>query len=360
MPPFKILDRYLLRRQLVSLLALSALVVTVSLIVAMVQDIDDLLRDQAGWSDALVYFALRAPQMLVQYLPVAVFFSVLVNLGLLVRRREISAMMSAGFSHARIALPLLLFSVFVGAGVFVWNETLALEAEVKAGEVRASVRHDAPSRISELQFVRGAGNRLYGLAFVHRNRLHNFVMLEMGAGAFRSPRVALFARQAYWNHEQWNFVDGVLYRYDDLGNMIEAQAFGTEPISYPIDETAEDFSRFQQKTSDMTLAQLFHFMRILRSVQESTAELWPQVHARFAFPVSAFVMTLLACAIILHSWEEHRALRVVLAMVAAPAYVALMDLCLARTPAGPHLSAWIPNLLFGILGAVLLKRSSSY
>ncbi|MBE7559614.1 YjgP/YjgQ family permease [bacterium] len=358
--PLRILDWYLLRRQALCLAATATVVVTVSLIVVIVQDIDELLREEAGWSEAVAYFGLRAPQMLVQYLPVAVFLSVLVNLGILMRRGEVAAMMSAGVSHARITLPLAAFGVLVAVGGFAWNEALALPTEVRAEELWTTIKHGTPNPSSELSFMRGSGGRLYALAFVHRKRLHNFVMLEMGEGGFRSPRVALFARQAYWNHGQWNFLHGMLYRYDEGGRMVEAEPIGDQPISYPIEETAEDFSRYQQKTSDMTLEQLFHFMRVLRSVNESTADLWPQVHARFAVPASALVMTLLGAAVVLSSWEERRGRRVLLAILAAPAYAALMEVCLARAPAGPHLSAWIPNLLFGILGAILLKRSSSF
>lgn len=355
-----ILDWYLLRRQLACLLAVSTLALTVSLVVLIVQDLDNLFRQEADWRQATVYFALRCPRLLFESMPVAVFLAVLANLGMLARRREISAMMSAGLSHARIALPLLLFSLLLAALLFAWNETLALPTDVQADEVWAAIKHDVPRAGTQLQFVRGSGHRLYALAFAHRRRLHNFVMLEMGAGPFRAPTVVLTARQAFWNHGRWNFMEGVLYRYDDAGNMLEARPFGLDGITYPIEETAEDFSHYQRQTDTMTLAQLWHFAGILRSVGESADELWPQIHGHFALPLAAVVMTLLASAVALHSWEERRAWRVALALLAAPAYLAFVEVCMKSLPAGPHLSAWLPNLLFGLLGAILLKRSSSY
>ena len=356
----RILDRYLVRRQLATLLASFGAVLTVSLIVIMVQDINDMMARQATWSQAVSYFLLRSPRLLVEGMPAAVFIAVLLNLAVLVYHRETLAMMAAGVPHLRIATPLLVVALCVSAAVFAWNETLATGAEAKAADILSDITQDPGFRQSELQFVRGTENRLYALAFVHRKRLHNFVMLEMDRHRFTSPRVVLEARQAFWQHEQWNFLNGVLYHFDDLGNMTHRETFAEEPITYPIRETPEDFARYQETPRNMTLSEIFNLMRMLRAVGEDATDLWPEVYNRFAWPLAAVVMTLLAAAAMLHSWEDRLALRLTIALLSVPAYMGMVQFLLANPVLGPHLSAWAPLLLFGTLGTVLLVRSSSY
>jgi len=357
---FRILDRYLIRRQLVALLAGFGVVLTVSMIVVMVQDINDMMANQATWSQAVSYFLLRSPRLLVEWMPVAVFGAVLLNLVVLVHHHETLAMMAAGIPHVRIAAPLLVVALGVSVAVFAWNETLATGAEAKAADILSDIKRDPGFRQSELQFIRGTENRLYALAFVHRKRLHNFVMLEMREGNFLAPKVVLQARQAFWQHGQWNFQDGVVYHYDDLGNMTHRETFGEKPITYPMEETPEDFARYQQEPRNMTLPEIFHFMHMLREVGEDTSELWTEVFNRFAWPLASVVMTLLAAAAMLHSWEDRLALRLTVALLAVPAYMGLVQFLLRSPVLGPFLSVWLPLLVFGVVGGVMLLRSSSY
>jgi lipopolysaccharide export system permease protein len=355
MKPLSIIDAYLLRRQLACFMAVAAVVVAMSMVILIVQDLDNMMKDNASAAQAASFFLLKSPRMVVEYLPLITYISVLVNLGGLMRQREVSAMMALGVTHRRIAWPLLGFALLVSVGVFMWNETCATQAEAKANDMKRIIKHGEIKSRSEIQFLRGTHNRYYSLMLADEESLHHFEMKEMDAISFRSPRTILKANTAKWRKGKWYFKEAVLFHYDDMGRMVDREDFVGREMTYDIEETPEDFARCRLDPRDMRAGELLHHMQ-----HYSIKRYWPELHFKFAYPLSALVLALLAIACTLSSWEEGFAIRMGLGLLCAPAYMALSQFCVSNALPTLHLAAWLPNLLFGLLGVVLMQRSSSY
>jgi lipopolysaccharide export system permease protein len=119
-----ILDRYLaqgfLRIFVISLMCITSLY----LVVDFFDRISAFVDSGASIGTILRYFLYKAPASISRVIGFATLFSALFCLGMLTRTQEITAMRSSGIKVQRIALPLLVLSLFICVCTFFWNETL--------------------------------------------------------------------------------------------------------------------------------------------------------------------------------------------------------------------------------------------
>jgi lipopolysaccharide export system permease protein len=119
-----ILDRYLaqgfLRVFVISLICITSLY----LVVDFFDRISAFVDSGASIGTILRYFLYKAPASISRVIGFATLFSALFCLGMLTRTQEITAMRSSGIRVQRIALPLLVLSLFICVCTFFWNETL--------------------------------------------------------------------------------------------------------------------------------------------------------------------------------------------------------------------------------------------
>ena len=98
----KLLDRYLLRRYLTSLLLSVVGLWLISVIVDLIERIDTFIDFKATPLQILSYYFYHSPYWIILTLPIATLLGTLFALGNFARNREITAMKAAGISLHRI------------------------------------------------------------------------------------------------------------------------------------------------------------------------------------------------------------------------------------------------------------------
>src|ERR1700690_4308989 len=124
MMPGTVTSRYLLREFLSLFVPILLAFVILYLIVDFFDRLDTLLKNHAAPSAALRYFLLKVPLIVTQILPPAVLAAMLMSLGMLSRRNEITALRASGVSLVQTANPLIALAAVLSFGVLVWNETI--------------------------------------------------------------------------------------------------------------------------------------------------------------------------------------------------------------------------------------------
>src|SRR5947199_65875 len=124
LPLGSIIDGYLVRAFL--RIFFSSLLVTTSLyiVVDFFDRITNFLDNAIPVWTVIRYFVYNAPLSISRVIGFATLFSTLFCLGMAARTNEITAMRSSGISVQRIALPLLILSMFICLSTFFWNEAL--------------------------------------------------------------------------------------------------------------------------------------------------------------------------------------------------------------------------------------------
>ena len=137
----RILDRYLLREQIVSLAMGLVFFVAIFVVVDVFEKLDSFLDNKVPLPVVIHFYLVSVPGIVTMVLPMSMLLSCLLALGQVGRHNELTAMQAAGIGLTRAVLPLFLFALFVSASVFTANETVmpklnAIRNKIYRGDIK--------------------------------------------------------------------------------------------------------------------------------------------------------------------------------------------------------------------------------
>ncbi|MDQ3110219.1 MAG: LptF/LptG family permease [Bacteroidota bacterium] len=107
--------------------------------------IDELVGKGLEWTIIVELFSFAALQMIPLALPMAVLLSSLMAFGNMAEHYELAALKSAGISLVRIMRPLILFTVFITAGAFLFSNYVLPYINLKAMSTLYDIHQQKPA-----------------------------------------------------------------------------------------------------------------------------------------------------------------------------------------------------------------------
>jgi len=172
-------------------------------------------------------------------------------------------------------------------------------------------------------------------------------------------RDRIFARGAHWEGslDKWVLENGWERQFEGQVvteyNPIEASTFAwvNDPPTY--------FNKEEKQSSEMNYVELKHYIQDLQQSGFDVVRLKVQLHKKFAFPMVALVMALLAIPFSLSAGRRGALTGVGVALGLAVAYWMTSGLFealgnVSQLPAA--LAAWAPDVLFGLVGGYLIFK----
>ncbi len=262
-----LIDRHVLREWLgifgLVLLATLGLL----LIQTMYDDFEDLMRYDAGFTNAVMYFAIKIPSFLAVVLPVVLLVSLLYALGQLHRANEITAMRAAGLGVFRItrsiwAAGVLLCGAMWGlnASVVPWSveesaslmDYLKYRHETAAGEVKTGGMSQVVTFDNQRQGRMWVMNRYNRYAY----RGYGVTVSELDLQ--RREKLRLYGAEAKYDPAQsaWTFYRGRETMFDPAtGDVISSRPFEERTFSYYTEDPSL-MMVFDVKPKDLSFFQL--------------------------------------------------------------------------------------------------------
>ena len=259
--------------------------------------VDEIAANHIAWSVVARFLWYLLPQLVYWLAPLALLLSVLVELALLSKRNELVAIKGAGISLYRVAVPLLAIGLAAAACLF-WLDLAYLPYSNQRQEVlRNQIKGRPPQTIfqADRRWIFGEEPRIYHYALFDpgENLLGQLNVLEFTAEPFTLHR-RLFARRAHWDshlrawilEEGWErtFHPDLTVGYSRF--IAEGHPELTEPPSY--------FKKEVRESTQMNWAELGDYIAELRQSGFDTTGLTVQWHKKFAYPLMAAIMVLLA------------------------------------------------------------------
>ena len=359
----RITDRYIIR-EVVPPFGLSLLVLTFLLMLPPIMDVaEDLIAKGVDGGTIVRMMMTLVPQGLGVTIPMALLVGVLMGMGRLSSDRETVAMQACGISVVRMLAPLLGLAT-VGAGITCYilvvslpdanqafrelsYQTIANRAE---GEVKPRVFHDDfPNAMLYVQEVSttGAGwsevfladisssdqPAVYvaerGRVVVDRDARTVDVVLENGTGHFSDPTTP---------HEY------------------EVHAFEEMVIGLDA-ETAFPRGGPQRGLAELTIPELEAQAADMQGMGLSPHQPIMHIHRKFSIPVACLVFVLLGVGFGVTSRKDGRLASFALGIGVIFTYYVVMYTSEAMAKGqlvSPHLAMWIPNLVLGLVGLMLI------
>jgi lipopolysaccharide export system permease protein len=321
------------------------------------------------FKDVAEYYVVTLPEILADMvISISLLLACLYALTQLSRHNELTAMRAAGISLWRLALPFLAVGVVCGASVFALDELAVPQAAEKSKAImerRENPGHDA-NWTSRLDFQNDAERRHWIIGSFNR------VTSEMISPAVSWESIdgsthRIFAQRAVYTNGEWCFINAVSWdkKVDEIAPLSATNHL------FPIKLTETPASiRTEIKINNMTpteaakgpqlsireLLGYLHWHPHLEAGKK--ASLLTQLQGRMAAPFTCLAVVLIALPFGMRGGRRNVFVGVAGSIFICFAYFILQRISFGLGVGGlisPVVAAWLPNVLFGGIGIVMLS-----
>jgi len=341
----------------VSLVAFVGIFTVVDLIGQLVKFLD---RDVSAYHIAL-YYLYSLPYIVVLTIPVSMLLASLFTFGQLAKYGELTAMKASGLSLYRLQYPMLLASMLVSAAVFTAGQWIVPEANMK----RDDIKSDHVERLSRESysirnniFFRGENGRQYFFRVYngHRREATGVLVSEFREGAIVKT---IIAEKLAWSDVGWILRSGTQRVFYPRGALRSSTLFDSLEVSSWA-ERPEDFEKAQKRPESMNYNELNQYIYNVQRGGGDVQGYLVDLYLKIAFPCANIIIVLFGGALASHVRRSGAALGFAMSIGICFLYWGLLRIAQALGHADtltPLVAAWGPNLIFGLIGLLLLLRA---
>jgi LPS export ABC transporter permease LptG len=356
----RLLDKYLLREFLLPWLYSFDAFVMVLLVNEALMHLDDFIRAKLPATLTVLYFVNFLPGIFVQVIPMSLLLGVLFALSRLGKHNELQAMRASGVSLARLAVPLLLAGLGATGVTFALQETVLIPSRQRAEALldRTNPSRKPQTKITNFFYANLAGGRDWyaRLYDIPTSALADVEIQQRGPQG--STVLEVFADRVQWRSNRWEFADVTFYDYRTNPPLVGRVA----ETNFPFINDSPKLMAVEGRNPDQLPTKTLHrHVQRLRQAQREmeTAPYEAALHYRYAYPWTCLVVAFLAVPLGMQVSRRGPMLAIGAALGLVVAFHLLTSFALIFGMGGqlPAVwAAWMPNILFGTVGAVLFWR----
>lgn len=349
------LDRYVFT-EFWKIFAATALGFPLLLIIFDVTDnLDKYLAQHLPVKNVVLSYVYSLPDYMFMILPAAVLFATVFSIGAFTRHSEITAAKASGVSFYRFISP-----IFLGA----------LVATI-VGLVLGEINPRANRRKIELLETRrfSASNERYNFAYAaDAGRVYKIQLLDVPRAAMTGvtierkgrgpdyPSYIVYANNAsYKAGKGWKMGKGTMHILTDSLRNTTYQFDSL--VDNRMTERPKDLTLASRAPTDMEYRELGRFISAMERSGGDVDELKVERMLKIVIPVTSVVILLFGAPLATSNQRGGAAYGVGISLGTTVVFVMLVQMMKA---AGglipPYLAAWLPCIIFGILGLILFVR----
>ncbi len=379
-----ILDRYVARAWVSNVALVLLAFASIFFLGDFMDLIDDFQQNKVGPKLILHYYTYYVWQIAFTVTPVAVLVGVLVTLGLLARRNEITAMKAGGISVYRAALPVMAMGLLASLTLYGMQEWLLPHTNKLSAMDKNRIK-GRPAQSSDQfdrRWVLASDDRFYNFDYIVKKprparglaepvsrgddandvSVYGLSIYDVDPKSWQL-RARLFASRAVWDpttrsyelERGWRRTTGPGATAFEVFQSQRVRAIGRDPGGEL--EPPSYFEREEKPSDTMRFGELRAYIASLEARGFDVAKLRVQLHRKLAFPMVGLVMTLLAVPFSFVVARRGALYGIGIAIVIAIVYWAVLSSFEAfgnNAMLAPWLAAWAPNLLFGAAGLYMI------
>mgnify|MGYP006275654143 CR=1 FL=1 len=310
-------------------------------------------------------FFLSLPQIIVWTFPMSMLLASLLAFGRLSGDSEITALKAGGVSFVRLVVPVLIVALAI-SGLTIWlNDTLVPKStnlyenivwELKHGETKPSSQKNL--RIAP---VDGETGKLDFVLTASKFNGETQTLEEVTLQDYENGKVVniIQAQRAKWLDDKWVFIDGTSYTIGEEGRVPQTK-FTRMNLKNRLNRDPDQISRRQKEPEEMNLAQLANHIELLEQEGRNVKKLKVTYHQRYSIPFACFIFALVGAPLGLQPNRSGSSIGLGLSIIVIFIYYTMMTVGSALGQSGhltPLVGAWLQNIIFLVVGVLLLYRS---
>lgn len=355
----KVLDRYLLKHFIKSLLAISIGFGLLIMAINMVEELRDFIDNHVPIIQVLTYYIYFVGWILKSFLPVFVLLAALITIGILARKNEILAMKSSGLSLYRIAAPLLIFSFFLSIAHIYYNEEIFPEPNKRRLEMieYTMKNRQKDSSISQRNIYRQVDKNLFFIINSYSIPKMEGTDIKLYRSQNNKLAELIIAQKIRYTERNWMLYDGVKRLFSNSGESFVT--FDSLSADFIKDKPA-DFEIPIGQPEDMGYRELAHYIELMKRTGGPYQRELVDLKIKLAYPFSSFIVILICVPIA--SNPKRGGIAVSFALGAGIALLYFVAYKVTQSfgyneKLHPNLAAWMINGIFLLVGVVIMWRA---
>lgn len=356
---FKTLDRYIIKKYLGTFIYVVCALVTVICFIDFAEKNDDFADGNLSYFFVFKEYYLNYIPYLANFLsPLLVFVSTIIVAANMASHSEVIAILSTRISYKRMLFSFFKGGVILAVFVFIMVGWILPNANKKrvAFEIEyVNSKFNYKFRNTHIKLEKGLyayidkynSDQDIGYQFT-LERVEGSTLLEK----VKSNRIVWDSTKAVWHLDPY-----FLRTYKDGKESIAwMPAKDTVLNMYP-----KDFRSMYRKQETLTLPELNDYIEEQRERgAENLGIFVTELYERFTYPFAIILLTLVAVTVSSRKSREGTGFQIFLGFILAFVYLFFVIVgrgFIESEVIHPLISAWIPNIAFGILGYILYLRT---
>lgn len=312
--------------------------------------------------------AYSIPFFLAYIIPMSVMMSVLLTFLRLSNDNEIVALKASGISIYHLLPPVILFSVlnalltaYMAIYGLPWGQQSYKQMAMNVVQSNFNVG------LKERQF----NDSFDGVMFyvnkidLNNNSLKDIYIEDQRNEGFSTTIVSPNGR-IFNGEDRLSFIlslnNGVINQVNLKSRAVHSISFDSYALQLDLKDAVNKIRKKKRKSKEMHLGELVAFLKTETIKTKNYYSAWVEFHKKFSIPFACIALGILAVPLGVQSSSSRKSAGLGIGLVAFLMYYLLLSAGLVFSEAGnlsPVVGMWIPNVIMGGLGIVLLVRTAN-
>ncbi len=326
-------------------------------IIDLTDNLDKYLSQRLSVGRIALSYLYWLPDSMFMVLPAAVLFATVFSIGALTRHSEITAAKASGISFYRFIAPIFVGAIIATMLGLVLGE-LAPISNKKRLEILQANRVNLSSDRYNFAYAADRG-RVYKIGALHliEPSIEGMVIERKGNGPDYPSYVITANAAQYDTSSGWVLRRGAMHIIPDtLHNM----TFSFDSlVDRHFTEAPKALTLTQKAPTDMGFRELGRFITSMERSGAEVNELRVERMLKIAIPITCIVILLFGAPLATSTQRGGAAYGVGVSLATTVIFLMLIQLTKGIGGKGmipADLAAWLPSIIFGIVGAILFAR----
>ena len=355
-----ILDRYILRRYLVTFIGMLLLFVPIGIMANLAEKVGKIIDNEAPLSEVIIFygnFTLVIGNLL---LPIFLFLSIIFFTSKLASNTEIIAILSSGVSYSRFLRPYLFGATLVAILIFMMGMFIVPHASIGYNEFEYKYfKRGRQDRVTDNIFNQlNEDDYIYVSSFDPNRKIgYNFTYEHFDS--IKQLEYKISATNIRWIEKDsiYRLTNYVKRKLNNNIEEIQTKRRLDTLFTFKI----EDLTPVSYVAETKNLFELNEFIEDQKRKGASNINTYVLVkYKRWALPIAAFILTIIAVAVSSVKRRGGMGLNLAFGIGVAFIYIffdKVFGTLAEQSGFSPLLAVIIPNLIFGVFGVYMLMKA---
>jgi lipopolysaccharide export system permease protein len=355
----KIIDKYILKRYLVTFTVMLLLFIPIGIVIDVAEKINKILESKVPFSAVAIYYLDFTIYFANLLFPIFLFLSVIWFTSKLANNTEIIAILSSGISFTRFLRPYIIGATIVSIFALLMGFFLVPKASKGFNDFRYTyLKNNREIRQNSNVFRQISDDEfLYVSNFNSVSKTAFNFTLEKFKGEKLDYKIT--ANRLKWNEKDSTYT---MFNYQKrkvgpFGDILEKAEKKDTVFSFDL----EDLTPVIYIAETLTLPDLVRFIDKEKARGNANINTYLVVlYRKYSLPVAAFILTIIAVSVSSMKRRGGMGVNLAIGIVIAFTYIffdKIFGTMAEKSSIPPFIAVWFPNFVFGLLAIYLLRNA---